>query len=82
MISGNFQNVMIFMRFPSVLRRRVLRTPSPYAIGNVQSYMYVWVGFFNNISGYLCSFGTALFVVQDIGSVQVVVAAGWPRKSI
>ena len=33
-------------------------------------------GFFINISGYLCSFGLALCVVQGIGSVQVVVAAG------
>ena len=45
--------------------------------------LYMKIGrFLINISGYLCSFGTALFVVQDIGSVQVVVAAGWPRKSI
>ena len=45
--------------------------------------LYVKIGrFFINISGYLCSFGTALFVVQYIGSVQVVVGAGWPRKSI
>ena len=37
---------------------------------------------FMNIFGYLCSFGTALCVVQDIGSVQVVVTVGCPRKSI
>ena len=36
-ISGNFQNFMIFMNFPSVPRRRVLRTPSPYAIGSAPS---------------------------------------------
>ena len=28
-ISGNFQNCMIFMKFHGVSRRRVLRTPSP-----------------------------------------------------
>ena len=38
--------------------------------------------FFINISGYLCSFGLAPFVVQDIGSVQVPVAARWSRKSV
>ena len=29
-ISGNFQNFMIFIKLPIVHRRRVLRTPSPY----------------------------------------------------
>ena len=38
--------------------------------------------FFINISGYLCSFGLAPFVVQDIGSVHVPVAARWSRKSV
>ena len=40
----------------------------------------VW--FSVDISGLINSFGLALCVVQGIGSVQVVVATGWPRKSI
>ena len=38
--------------------------------------------FFIDISGYLYSFGLAPFVVQDIGSVHVLVAARWSRQSM
>ena len=37
---------------------------------------------FIDVSGFINSFGLALFVVQGIGSVQVVVAARCSRKSI
>ena len=51
--------------------------------GRDQRKLCVRLGrFFINISGYMYSFGLALFVVQGLGSVQVVVAAWWSRKSI
>ena len=51
--------------------------------GQDPAKLYVGFGrFFINISGYLYSFGLALFVVQGIGSVQMMVTARRPRKSI
>ena len=44
--------------------------------------MYEKLSVFIDISGYLCSCGLALCVVQGNGSVQVVVAARCSRKSI
>ena len=45
--------------------------------------LYVGFGrFFIRISGYLCSFGLALYVVQENISLLQWIAAGSSRKSI
>ena len=44
-------------------------------------YIKMW-WFFNNISGYLYSFGLASFVVQESISLIQWIAAGSSRKSI
>ena len=50
---------------------------------NIRAKLYIllrWL--FNDISGYMCSFELASFVVQDIISLLPWVAAGSSRKSI
>ena len=51
--------------------------------GNIRRKLYVKIGwFFFNISGFLYSFGLALFVVQDIYVFLQWIPAGGPGKSL
>ena len=50
---------------------------------NIRAKLYVLLGWlFDDISGLMCSFELASFVVQDIISLLPWVAAGSSRKSI
>ena len=51
--------------------------------GNIKVKLYVRLGWlFDDISGLMCSFGLASFVVQGIISLHPWIAAGSSRKSI